>query len=52
MDRVVNMECRSCGKRGDDIQDFINPGIVGKRICPRCGSGECYILQSKEPKHD
>ena len=50
--RVVNMECTVCGHRGDDLLDFTQTGVVGERLCPKCGSGACYIIkQKREVKH-
>ncbi len=39
------MECRSCGYRGDDVQDFVSTEIPGERSCPQCKSIMCYILE-------
>lgn len=45
-----NMECRACGLTGDDVQDFVSTDVVGDRMCPRCGSQECYIITAQPSK--
>jgi hypothetical protein len=39
------MECRGCGFTGDDVQEFVSTTEPGERICPRCSSRECYMVQ-------
>ena len=39
-----NMECRQCGFTGDDVQDFVSTDEPSERLCPECGSEECYIV--------
>ena len=41
---INNMECHTCGYIGDDVQDFISTEEIGERLCPRCGSQECFII--------
>lgn len=43
------MICRGCGFSGDDVQDFISTGIPGERICPHCGSNQCYVTNVAFP---
>lgn len=43
----MNMECRACGFKGDDVQDFESTDIAGERICPKCGSDECYVIETE-----
>lgn len=43
------MICRQCGFGGDDVQDFISTDEPGERLCPICGSDECYIKEDDGP---
>ena len=45
---MENMECLTCGFRGDDVQDFISTDIPGERLCPVCGSDECHIVDEAD----
>jgi C4-type Zn-finger protein len=46
------MECRACGYRGDNVQDFISHDDPGRRTCPVCGSDECYMLDNDTAVED
>ena len=35
------MECRACGFTADEA-DFDVSDEIGARVCPKCGSTECY----------
>lgn len=38
-----NMKCRTCGFRGDDVQDFVSTEEPGDRLCPKCGGENCHV---------
>ena len=44
---METMECRDCGFKGDDVQDFITTEVPGERYCPKCSGAECFMTIKK-----
>jgi Zn finger protein HypA/HybF involved in hydrogenase expression len=52
MNELSNMECRACGFNGDDVQDFLSTDEPGARLCPVCGSDECFTRDESDDDLD
>jgi Zn finger protein HypA/HybF involved in hydrogenase expression len=45
------MKCMACGFAADE-SDFTATDIVGKRLCPKCNSSECYVQAEDDVERD